>query len=108
MIQDQLRQGERSPREFAAKIDDFAFLRRLALDTVGVIPSAEELQQYQAQSAADRRRWAIDYFLADPRWADHNVSAWQDLLAENPGILKPELNNSGPFRYWIYESLLEQ
>jgi hypothetical protein len=107
LIQEQLRQGERSPREFAAKIDDLGFLRRLALDTVGVIPSAEELQQYQAQPATDRRRWAIDYYLADPRWADHNVSAWQDLLAENPGILKPELNNSGPFRYWIYESLLD-
>jgi hypothetical protein len=29
------------------------------------------------------------------------------VLAENPGIVKPELNNTGPFRHWIYESLLD-
>src|SRR5690606_25606825 len=26
-------------------------------------------------------------------------------LAENPNILKPSLNNSGPFRFWIHEAL---
>jgi hypothetical protein len=30
---------------------------------------------------------------------------WQDLLAENPNILNPTLNNTGPFRWWIYEAL---
>ncbi len=45
--------------------------------------------------------------LADPRWADHWTSYWQDVLAENPGIVKPELNNTGPFRYWIHESLTD-
>ena len=32
---------------------------------------------------------------------------WQDVLAENPNILNPTLNNTGPFRWWIYESLLD-
>jgi hypothetical protein len=32
---------------------------------------------------------------------------WQDVLAENPNILNPTLNNSGPFRWWIHESLLD-
>jgi hypothetical protein len=32
---------------------------------------------------------------------------WQDVLAENPSILHPTLNNSGPFRWWIQESLLD-
>jgi hypothetical protein len=30
---------------------------------------------------------------------------WQDVLAENPNILNPTLNNTGPFRWWLYESL---
>ena len=29
---------------------------------------------------------------------------WQDVLAENPGILKPDLNNTGPFRWWLHQS----
>lgn len=85
------------------KTDELAFLRRLTLNTVGVIPSAEEIAWYLNLPAANRRSAAVSRFLEDPRWADHWVSYWQDVLAENPGILKPELNNSGPFRWWIYE-----
>ncbi|MFM7038687.1 MAG: DUF1553 domain-containing protein [Planctomycetaceae bacterium] len=85
-------------------VDDSTFLRRLALSTVGVIPSPAETQWFLEQPAATRRSLAVDRYLDDPRWADHWVSYWQDVLAENPGILKPELNNSGPFRWWIYES----
>ncbi|MFO0978681.1 MAG: DUF1553 domain-containing protein [Planctomycetaceae bacterium] len=88
-------------------VDDLTFLRRLALNTVGVIPSPEEQRWFLAQPAETRRAAAVDRFLADDRWADHWVSYWQDVLAENPGILKPELNNSGPFRWWIYESFLD-
>src|SRR4029077_3278544 len=28
-----------------------------------------------------------------------------DVLAENPNILKPSLNNSGPFRWFLYDAL---
>src|SRR5207247_4323781 len=55
----------------------------------------------------NRRAHAIDRLLNDPGWADHWVGYWQDVLAENPGILKPMLNNTGPFRWWIHESLLD-
>ncbi|MCE9533623.1 MAG: DUF1549 and DUF1553 domain-containing protein, partial [Planctomycetes bacterium] len=49
----------------------------------------------------------IDRLLADPRWADHWVGYWQDVLAENPGLLKPTLNNTGPFRWWLHQAFLE-
>src|SRR5207249_2306470 len=38
---------------------------------------------------------------------DHWVSYWQDVLAENPGILKPDLNNTGPFRWWLHQSFTD-
>ncbi len=88
-------------------VDDLVFLRRLSLNTVGVIPSVSERDWFLALPAETRREQAIERYLADRRWADHWVSYWQDVLAENPGILKPELNNSGPFRWWIYESVLD-
>jgi hypothetical protein len=49
----------------------------------------------------------IDRLLADARWADHWTGYWQDVLAENPNIINPTLNNTGPFRFWIHESLLD-
>ena len=89
------------------RVGDYAFLRRLALDTVGVIPTLEEIERYLADPPEVRRSTAIARFLSDNRWADHWVSYWQDVLAENPGILKPKLNNTGPFRWWIYESFVD-
>jgi hypothetical protein len=115
--------------------DDWTFLRRVTLDTVGVIPTRAEIKAFMgdvgwppsadptapttgrpgapnrqlsgSNRQADRRARVIDRLLADDRWADHWVSYWQDVLAENPGILKPELNNTGPFRWWLHEVFLD-
>lgn len=88
----------------APLIDDYAFLRRLSLDTVGRVPTMEELDEFLRDSTNDRRAKAIDRFLRHPNWADHWVSYWQDVLGENPGIVKPMLNNTGPFRWYIHEA----
>ncbi|REJ89241.1 MAG: DUF1553 domain-containing protein [Planctomycetota bacterium] len=88
-------------------VDDFSFLRRLALDTIGVIPTQDQIDQFLADPAETRREQAIERFLQHPGWADHWTAYWQDVLAENPGLTKPKLNNTGPFRWFIYESFLD-
>jgi len=88
-------------------VDDLAFLRRATLDTIGVIPSPQEIEAFLADPPDERRALAIDRLLSDSRWADHWVPYWQDVLAENPGLLKPKLNNTGPFRYWLHESFVD-
>jgi len=85
--------------------DDLTFLRRVFLDTVGVPPSEAEIETFLADDSADRRENLIDRLLADERWADRWMGYWQDVLAENPNIINPTLNNTGPFRWWIEESL---
>ncbi|MDG2122800.1 MAG: DUF1549 domain-containing protein, partial [Verrucomicrobiales bacterium] len=87
--------------------DDLTFLRRVALDTVGVPPTETEIQQFLTDPPTTRRAAAIDRFLAGPRWADNWMGYWQGVLAENPNIINPTLNNTGPFRWWIHESLLD-
>ena len=93
-----------TPRPLTA---DLEFLRRLSLDTTGLIPTSAEVRSYLALPAATRRAKAIARLLEHPDWADNWVSYWQDVLAENPGILKPDLNNTGPFRYWIHQSFTD-
>ena len=88
-------------------VDDHTFVRRAYLDTVGVIPTPAEVESFIKDKRADKRAHLIDRLLNDPRWADHWVAYWQDVLAENPGILKPKLNNTGPFRYYLYEAFLD-
>ncbi|MCE2692756.1 MAG: DUF1553 domain-containing protein [Verrucomicrobiaceae bacterium] len=68
----------------------------------GVAPTLEEIAAFQKNPD---RKAAIDRLLNDPRWADNWMGYWQDVLAENPNILNPTLNNTGPFRWWLYESL---
>ena len=87
--------------------DDLTFLRRVTLDTVGVVPSETEIAAFLADRSADRRTRVIDRLLGDPRWADNWMAYWLDVLAENPNLINPTLNNTGPFRWWLYESLLD-
>ncbi|MBI5691766.1 MAG: DUF1553 domain-containing protein [Verrucomicrobia bacterium] len=87
--------------------DDLTFLRRVTLDTVGVIPTEAEIAAFQADRSPDRRARLIDRLLEDPRAADHAMGYWLDVLAENPNLINPTLNNTGPFRWWLYEALLD-
>jgi mono/diheme cytochrome c family protein len=86
-------------------VDDLTFLRRAWLDLVGVSPPVNVVRQFLQDGDHDKRALMIDRLLMDERWADNWVGYWQDVLAENPNLLKPMLNNTGPFRYWILESL---
>ncbi|MBI3875347.1 MAG: DUF1553 domain-containing protein [Verrucomicrobia bacterium] len=85
-------------------ISDLEFLRRVSLDTIGLIPTPDEIRAFLADAPGQRRAHAIERLLAHPGWAAHWVGYWQDVLAENPGFLKPDLNNSGPFRWWVHQS----
>jgi len=87
--------------------DDLSFLRRVTLDTVGVTPPEAEIEAFRNDSPETRRAKVIDRLLNDPRWADHWMGYWLDVLAENPNMINPTLNNTGPFRWWLYESLLD-
>ncbi len=87
--------------------DDYGFLRRVTLDTTGTLPSTEQIETFLRDKSKNRRAAAIGRLLSDPGWADHWVGYWQDVLAENPGILKPMLNNTGPFRWWIRDSFAD-
>ncbi|MCD6052442.1 MAG: Protein of unknown function (DUF1553)/Protein of unknown function (DUF1549)/Planctomycete, partial [Verrucomicrobia bacterium] len=83
---------------------DGEFIRRVTLDTIGLFPTADEVREFLADKRKDKRARLIERLLADKRWADHWVGFWQDLLAENPNLVNATLNNTGPFRWWIYES----
>jgi hypothetical protein len=87
--------------------DDATLVRRLWLDVVGTIPPGAEVAAFLADERADKWQRLVDRLLASDGWADHWVGYWQDVLAENPNIVNPTLNNTGPFRFWLYEALLD-
>lgn len=90
-----------------SRSDDWQFLRRVTLDILGTFPTPDEVEQFFADASLSRRATWIDRLLASDGWADNWVGYWQDVLAENPNIVNPTLNNTGPFRWWIHESFLD-
>ncbi|WP_160311393.1 DUF1553 domain-containing protein [Rhodopirellula islandica] len=93
--------------ELTPLADDLQFLRRVTLDIVGVPPTESEIIAFRNDAPETRRSQVIDRLLDDPRWADNWMGYWLDVLAENPNMLNPTLNNTGPFRWWLHESLLD-
>lgn len=86
-------------------VNDASFLRRAYLDTVGVGPTADEARDFLASTDPDKRSKLVERLLQDQRYADHWINFWMDLLAENPTLLNQSLNSTGPFRWFLYESL---
>ena len=84
---------------------DEAFLRRVFLDTIGIPPSELEIRRFLKDASTDKRSKIIDQLLNDERCADHAMSEWLDLLAENPTLLNQSLNSTGPFRWFLHDSL---
>jgi len=59
---------------------DSEFLRRAALDTLGMLPTAEETRAFRADTAVDKRDKVIDALLARPEFVDYWTQRWGDLM----------------------------
>jgi len=94
-----------SIKEDVPLIGDTAFLRRLALDTVGLPPSEPVIKAFLADQDPQKRSKMIDSLLNHEEFASHWVSFWMDLLAENPTLLNASLNSTGPFRWFLHDAL---
>lgn len=66
--------------QVAPPVDDLTFLRRVTLDLIGRIPTAEEIKEYLAWPAGERREKLIDKLLADERFADRWTVFFGDML----------------------------
>ncbi len=88
-------------------IDDEKFLRRVYFDAIGLPPTDKAVHVFLADQREDKRQRLIRELLADSRLADQWMPYWQDVLAENPTIINASLNSTGPFRWFIYDSLID-
>jgi hypothetical protein len=77
---------------------DNEFLRRVTIDTVGSLPSPQEVRDFLADTKPDKRARKIDELLADPRhaslWATKmcDVTGNNTDLLENPQQRRPKLS----------------
>lgn len=74
----------------SARATDAEFIRRAFLDTIGVLPTAEEAQTFLADKAADKRDRVIDTLLKRPEFVDYWSHRWSDLFLVNGDKLMPQ------------------
>ena len=84
------------------------FLRRVYLDVIGTLPTADEARQFLTDPNPNKRRDLIDRLLERDEFADYWALKWCDLLrvkAEFPINLWP--NAVQAYHRWIKTSLKE-
>lgn len=90
------------PAELA---DDATFLRRAHLDTIGQLPTGDEVRVFLADPAADKRTRLIESLLAREEFVDYWSYQWSDLLLVNGTRLRPQAVKA--FYSWIRQSVAE-
>jgi hypothetical protein len=84
---------------------DSVFLRRAYLDTLGLLPTADEARRFLADNRPDKRVRLIDELLERPEFADFWALKWSDLLRNEEKAL--DRKGVALFHDWIRRSILE-
>lgn len=68
---------------------DAEFLRRAFVDTVGVLPTPDDVRAFLADASPDKRDKLIESLLNRPEFVDYWAYKWSDLLLVNSERLRP-------------------
>ena len=85
--------------------DDGEFLRRVFLDTIGVLPTVDEVKAFLADTSPGKRAEVIERLLSRPEFVDYWTYQWSDLLLLTGSRLRPEALKS--YYKWIRDRVAE-
>ena len=72
------------------RCSDSEFLRRVFLDTIGVLPTADEVRAFLTDESPDKRDRLVDQLLTRPEFVDYWAYKWSDLLLLSGEKLRPQ------------------
>jgi hypothetical protein len=88
---------------------DAVFVRRVYLDVLGILPTAQEAREFiQNPDTRNKRRLLVDKLLERDEFADYWAMKWGDILrikAEFPVNLWP--NAAQAYHRWVHASIAE-
>lgn len=82
--------------------DDEQFLRRVYIDTIGTLPTAQEAREFLARKDLNKREQLIDQLLVRDEFSTYWALKWSDLLRVDRLALGHE--NAYLYYNWIRES----
>ncbi|MFN9718998.1 MAG: DUF1553 domain-containing protein [Planctomycetota bacterium] len=98
LVLNQLRRLNLKP---STRSTDEVFIRRAFVDTIGTLPTGEEVTAFVADTAPDKRDRLIESLLARPEFADYWSYRWSDLFLLNGAELRPEAIKA--YYKWIHD-----
>lgn len=81
---------------------DSEFIRRVFIDTIGVLPTAEETRAFLADGSAGKRDRLIESLFERPEFADYWTYKWADVLLVSSKKLQPAPMWS--FYSWLHDA----
>lgn len=100
-----LEQLQRLHLEPSPPCNDATFIRRAFLDTIGRLPTPEEVRGYLADGAPGKRERLVDLLLARPEFVDYWAYKWSDILLVSGSKLRPDAVNA--YYKWIRDRVAE-
>jgi len=82
---------------------DHEFIRRAFLDTIGTLPTVDEVKAFIADTAPDKRDRLIDTLLSRPEFVDFWTLRWSDLLLLNGEKLRPKALKA--YYEWVHNEV---
>lgn len=90
-----------------AAVDDAAFARRVSLDLVGLLPTAEQLDKIEKYQGNDKRQKYVASLLArDVDYAEHWLTFWNDLLRNDYAGTGFITGGRKQISKWLYHALV--
>lgn len=81
--------------------DDLEFLRRVTIDTIGTLPTPEEIRAFMADKRADKRSRKIDELLKHPMHAALWATKFSDITGNHTDSLEvPQATKSRRSQMW--------
>jgi hypothetical protein len=74
----------------SSRCGDSEFIRRAFLDTIGVLPTADEVRAFLGDESPDKRDRLVDQLLTRPEFVDYWAYKWSDLLLLSGERLRPQ------------------
>ena len=85
--------------------DDRTFLRRVYLDTVGVLPTLEETEAFLSGDRPDKRSALVDRLLERDDYSTHWLVKFEDWFRNSQYYSQGRTN--GSFKRWLHDSIRE-
>lgn len=84
---------------------DAEFLRRVYVDTIGTLPTAEETQTFLKDKNPDRRERVIDGLLTRPEYSAYWATIFSDWIGNNQSNINPFFKTIWLVHDWLRDKL---